>query len=157
MLGYANFKREFILETDASLRGLGAVLSQVDEQGKTHLIVYASQTLRPSEKSMRNYSSAKLELLALKWAVTEKFRDYLLGSKFTVYTDNNLLAYVQTSKLGASQIRWLSKLTLFDFNIIYRSGKTSQAADALNQHPKPNCKLESDSDSDDPVVLSYVM
>ena len=79
MLGYPDFEREFILETDASLRGLGAVLSQVDEQGKTHIIVYASQTLRPSEKSMCNYSSAKLELFALKWAVTEKFRDYLLG------------------------------------------------------------------------------
>ena len=120
VLGYPNFKREFILETDASLRGLGAVLSQVDEQGKTHIIAYASQTLRPSEKSMHNYSSAKLELLALKWAVTEKFRDYLLGSKFTVYTDNNPLAYIQTSKLGASQIHWLSKLALFDFNIIYQ-------------------------------------
>ena len=119
MLGYPDFEREFILETDASLRGLGAVLSQVDEQGKTHIIAYASWTLRPSEKSMHNYSSAKLELLALKWAVTEKFRDYLLELKFTVYTDNNPLAYIQTSKLGASQIHWLSKLALFDFNIIY--------------------------------------
>ena len=106
---------------------------------------------------MHNYSSAKLELFALKWAVTEKFRDYLLGSKFTVYTDNNPLAYIQTSKLGASQIHWLSKLALFDFNIIYRSGKTNQAADALSWCPEPNCKLESDSDSDsdDPVMLSY--
>ena len=80
----------------------------------------------------------------------------MLGSKFTVYTDNNPLAYVQTSKLGASQIRWLSELALFNFNIIYRSGKTNQAADALSQCPEPNCKLESDSDSDDPVMLSYV-
>ena len=103
VLGYPDFDREFILETDASLRGLGAVLSQVDDLGKTHIIAYASQTIRPSERSMHNYSSAKLELLALKWVVTEKFRDYLLGSKFTVYTNNNPLAYIQTSKLGASQ------------------------------------------------------
>ena len=108
---------------------------------------------------MHNYSSAKLELLTLKWAVTEKFRDYLLGSKSTFDTNNNPLAYIQTSKLGVSQIHWLSKLALFDFNIIYRSGKSNQAADDLSQHPEPNCRLESDDDSDndssDPVMLSY--
>ena len=58
-----------------------------------------------------------------------------------------------------SQICWLSELALFDYNIIYRSGKSNQAADALSWHPEPNCKLESDDDSDndssDPVVLSY--
>ena len=77
-------------------------MSQVDEEGKTHVIAYVSWTLRPSEKSMCNYSSAKLEILALKWAITEKCRDYLLGLKFSFYTDNNPLAYIQTSKLGAS-------------------------------------------------------
>ena len=49
---------------------------------------------------MQNYSSAKLELLMLKWAVTEKFRDYLLGSQFIAYTDNNPLAHVKESRLG---------------------------------------------------------
>ena len=102
MLGYPNFNREFILETDASLRGLGAVLSQVDDIGIVSVIAYASQTLRPLEQSMCNYSSSKLELLGLKWAVSKKFRDYLLGLKFTVYTDNNPLAYIQTRKLGVS-------------------------------------------------------
>ena len=66
VLGYPNFKREIILETDASLKGLGAVLSQQDNTGKVCIVAYASQTLRPSEQSMHNYSSAKLELLALK-------------------------------------------------------------------------------------------
>ena len=79
MLGYPDFNKEFILETDVSLRWLGAVLSQVDETGKVHVKAYTSWILRPSEKSMCNYSSAKLELLALQWAVTKKFRDYLLG------------------------------------------------------------------------------
>ena len=71
--------REFILETGASLKGLGVVLSQQDNTSKVHVIAYASWTIRPSEQSMHNYSSAKLELLDLKWAVTKKFRDYLLG------------------------------------------------------------------------------
>ena len=82
---------------------------------------------------MHNYSSAKLELLALKWSVCEKFRDYLIASKFTVLTDNNPLTYARTSCLGMSQIRWLSDLALFDFNIKYRVGKSNQAADTLSQ------------------------
>ena len=69
------------METDASFEGLGAVLSQ-EREGKKVVIAYASRALRPTEKNMDNYSSMKLELLALKWSVTEKFRDYLLGSKF---------------------------------------------------------------------------
>ena len=83
---------------------MAAVLSQEENTGKVHVISYMSQTLRPSKQSMHNYSSAKLELLDLKWAVTEKLWDYMLGLKFPVYTDNYSLAYIQTSKLGASQI-----------------------------------------------------
>ena len=95
VLKYPDFTREFILEIDASIRGLGAVLSQKDNTGE--VMAYMSQTFKPSEQSMHKYSSVKLELLALKWAVTEKFRDYLLGFKFIVYTDYNLLAYMQTN------------------------------------------------------------
>ena len=106
---------------------------------------------------MCNYSSAKLELLALKWAVTEKFWDYLLGSWFQVYTDNNLLAYVQESKLGASQIQWLSELALFDFTIKYRTGHSNRAADALSHRPfNPSCDVDSEStDSNEVEVISY--
>ena len=81
-------------------------------------------TLKPYEKSMKNYSSVKLELLALKWSVCEKFKDYLIGSKFTVLTDNNPLTYVHTSRLGTSQICWLSNLALFDFDLKYHVGKS---------------------------------
>ena len=100
VLGYADYNLPFVLETDACHRGLGAVLSQVQD-GKKRVIAFASRTLRPSERNMRNYSSMKLELLALKWAITDKFRGYLLGSSFTCFTDNNPLSHLQTAKLGA--------------------------------------------------------
>ena len=56
VLGYPDFNREFMLATDASLYGLGAVLSQQDETGKLHILGYASRSLHPSERSMHNYS-----------------------------------------------------------------------------------------------------
>ena len=133
VLAYPDYSKPFILEMDASLKGLGAVLTQKDDEGNFCVISYASHMLKPYECSMRNYSSAKLELLALKWAVCEKFKDYLIGSKFTVLTDNNPLTYICTSHLGASQICWLSDLALFDFEIKYRAGKSNQVADALSQ------------------------
>ena len=132
VLGYPNYSKPFILETDASLKGLGAVLTQEDDEGNFRIISYTSRTLKPYERSMRNYSSAKLELLALKWAMCEKFKDYLIGSKFTVLTDNNPLTYVCMSRLGAAQICWLSDLALFDFEIKYRAGKSNQVADTLS-------------------------
>ena len=112
VLGYPDINREFMLETNTSLQGLGAVLSQQDETGKLYVIAYASQSLCPSERSMHNYSSAKLELLAIKWVVMEKIHDYLLDLKFHVYMDISHLAYVRESKLGASQIQWLSEFGL---------------------------------------------
>lgn len=57
---------------------------------------------RPTEKNTVNYSSVKLEL-TLKWAMTEKFRKYLLGQKCTVFTDKNPLSYLQSAKLGAME------------------------------------------------------
>ncbi len=81
VLGYADYSLSFMLETDGSHDGLGAVLSQVQD-GKRRVIACASRRLQESEKNPINYSTMKLELLALKWAVTEKFRSYLLGQQF---------------------------------------------------------------------------
>ena len=94
LLGYPDFSIEFVLEIDASFHGLSAVLSQQQDHGLV-VISYASRGLRKHERNMNNYSSMKLELLALYWAVTVKFRDLLIGSKFVVFTDNNPLSYVQ--------------------------------------------------------------
>ena len=148
VLAYPDYTKPFILETDASLKGLGAVLSQKGNDGEIRVIAYASRSLRPSERSMRDYSSAKIELLALKWSVCEKFKDYLLGSKFTVFTDNNPLVYVKTSKLGAAQIRWLSELALYDFNIVYRTGRSNLVADALSRRPESEGEVRDQISSD---------
>lgn len=88
MLAYANFSLPFILEVDACQNGLGAMLSQ-EQEGKVRPLTYTSRTLNRTEKRMPNYSSMKLEFLALKWAMAEKFREYLLGCKVIVWTDNN--------------------------------------------------------------------
>jgi hypothetical protein len=109
----------FILETDASHQVLGAVLSQRQPDGRIRPVAYASRRLRPPERVETNYSSFKLELLVLKWAVCEKFRGYLLGAHFEVFTDNNPVAHFQTSKLGALEQRWAAQLAVFDFTIRY--------------------------------------
>ncbi|KAJ8006741.1 hypothetical protein DPEC_G00110370 [Dallia pectoralis] len=121
VLNYADFSLPFILEVDASYSGLGAVLSQ-EQSGKVRPVAYASRGLKPTERNMTNYSSMKLEFLALKWAMTEKFREYLLGQKCVVYTDNNTLSYLSTAKLGALEQRWAAQLSDFDFTIKYRPG-----------------------------------
>lgn len=99
VLAYADFSRPFILEVDASHSGLGAVLSQ-ELEGVVRPVAYASRGFKPTERNMTNYSSMKLEFLALKWAMTEKFREYLLGQRCVVFTDNNPLSYLHTAKLG---------------------------------------------------------
>ena len=65
--------------------------------------------------------------------MTEKFRPYLIGSHFTVYTDNNPLSYIQTSNLGATELRWVAQLAQFDYEIKYRSGRSNVNADALSR------------------------
>ena len=159
VLAYPDYSKPFILETNASLKGLGTVLSQKGDDNEIHVIAYASRSLRPSEKSMRDYSSAKIELMALKWSICDKFKDYLLGSKFTVFTDNNPLCYIKSSKLGATQICWLSELALYDFDIVYHSGKSNLVADALSRCPKVEEETEKEippkSDDDEWIMVSY--
>ena len=132
VLAYADFSHPFILEVDASHSGLGAVLSQ-ETDGRVRPVAYASRGLRPTERNMSNYSSMKLEFLALKWAMTEKFREYLLGNRCIVYTDNNPLSHLQSAKLGATEHRWAAQLASFDFEIKYRSGRCNKNADALSR------------------------
>ncbi|PIK41093.1 putative transposon Ty3-I Gag-Pol polyprotein [Apostichopus japonicus] len=135
LLAYPDFRRGFVLEVDASLKGLGACLQQADESGKLHPIAYASRGLRGAEKNYTDLSSFKLELLALKWAVTDKFKQYLLGSNCIVYTDNNPLTHLQSAKLGATEQRWVAQLASFTLDIRYKPGRQNRCADALSRCP----------------------
>ena len=94
VLAFANNIKEFLLETNASKEGLGAVLSQKQADGHYHLVTYGSQALTAHEE---NYHSTKLEFLVLKWAVTEHFKEYLPYQPFLVRTDNNPFTYIMTT------------------------------------------------------------
>uniref|UniRef100_A0A3Q3K843 Gypsy retrotransposon integrase-like protein 1 n=1 Tax=Monopterus albus TaxID=43700 RepID=A0A3Q3K843_MONAL len=132
VLGFADPQLPYILHTDASTSGLGAALYQIQD-GQPRALAFASRSLTRSEK---NYPAHKLEFLALKWAVTEKFSDYLYGATFTVVTDSNPLTYLlTTAKLDATGYRWLSSLSTFSFRIQYRAGKQNLDADALSRRP----------------------
>lgn len=97
------------------------------------MIAYASCGLSKSERS---YLTHKLEYLALKWAVCQKFNDYLYGSGYVVLTDNNPLTYVLTSvKLDAAGHRWLAALSTYNVSIEYRPGLANRDTDGLSRRP----------------------
>ena len=106
ILAYADYSKCFKVCTDALEQGLGAVLYQDQVDGTTRVIAYASRNLSKFEK---RYHSSKLEFLALRWSVCERFHEYLYGGKFQVYTDNNPLMYIlTTAKLDATGQWWVA-------------------------------------------------
>ena len=116
----ADYIKPFLLETDVSKDGLGVVLSQKQADGQYYPIAYGSRGLMPHEK---NHDSTKLEFLALKWAVTEHFKEYLPYQSFVVWTGNNLLMYIMsTPNLDAMGHQWVGALALFNFELEYRKG-----------------------------------
>ena len=125
------FQNLFKLHTDACGTGLGAVLYQTREDGTEAVIAYASRSLNKAES---HYPAHKLEFLALKWAVVEKFHEYLYRSTFDVHTYNNLLTFIlTTAKLDAASHCWVASLANYNFRLHYRSGKTNIDADALSR------------------------
>ena len=130
VLKFVDYLRPFMLETDASSDGLGAVLLQEEEDGKLHPIAYGSQSLTKAE---RKYHLGKTEFLTLKWAVTDHFKEYLIYQPFIVQTDNNPLTYLFTTpNLDACGHRWVASFTNFNFTIKYQCGRNNAATDALS-------------------------
>ena len=136
ILSFPDFNKPFLLETDASGRGLGAILSQKQADGRYHPIAYASHVMNETEQ---RYHSNKQEFLALKWAVTKQFHEYLSPygknrNEFVVRTDNNPLTYIFSSaNLDAAGQRWVACLTSYNFSLEYQKGKDNTVANFLSR------------------------
>ena len=135
ILAFPDFDKPFLLEMDASGKGLGAVLSQKQSDGRYHPIAYASHIMTQTEQ---RYHSNKQEFLALKWAVTEQFHEYLSPygknrNEFVVWTDNNPLTYIFSSaNLDAAGQRWVAQLASYNFALEYQKGKDNTVANFLS-------------------------
>ena len=142
ILSLAPTASEFILETDASYVGLGAVLPQRQEDGKVHPIAYASRSLDVHEKK---YGVTELETLGLVWAV-RYFRPYLLGHRTTVFTDHSAcLSLLNHPRPSGKLARWALTIQEMDLDIKHRSGKSNTNADALSRNPVHKYTANSDS------------
>jgi hypothetical protein len=127
-------EREVSVETDASDYALGACMSQVDDEGKRHPIMYHSRKFIAAEE---NYDVHDKELLAIV-DTFKTWRVYLQGTKYPVkvYTDHKNLTYFTTTKeLTRRQVRWNETLQEYNFVIMYTPGPLNARADALSRRP----------------------
>jgi hypothetical protein len=128
-LQYPDFSKEFVLTTDASNFGLGAVLSQ-GPIGQDLPVAYACRSLNDAET---HYITSEKELLAIVWA-TKYFRPYLYGWRFKIVSDHKPLVRVMNLKdPGSRLLRWRIQLAEYDYEITYRRGSQNTNADALSR------------------------
>ena len=135
VLSYPQFDRGFVLETDASVQGLGAVLLQIQEDQQLHPVAYASRALSPCEK---NYGITDLETLAVVWALSH-FKVYVYGQEVKVITDHTAVKSVLLNPdASGKHARWWAKVFesgLGNITICYRKGSENAPADALSRAP----------------------
>jgi hypothetical protein len=129
ILRHPDFERPFYLYTDASGTALGAVLQQIDEDGRDYVIAYASRSLTSAEQ---NYSTTEQECLAVVWAI-EKFHHYLGYRKFFLITDHAALKWLQSAAVKGRLLRWTIRLQPYKFEVIHKAGKKHTNADALSR------------------------
>ena len=121
---FPEFKEQFILTTDASNLGFGAVLSQ-----KGHPCLFISRTLNKAEEK---YTTSEKELLAIIWAM-KRLRQYLLGNKFKIQTDHKAFVWLHNVKDPSSRVlRWRLRMEEYDYDIEYVKGKENKVAVSLD-------------------------
>jgi len=129
ILSFPDFTLEFSIAADASQNGIGAVLFQEKNDTKKY-ISFVARSLSSSE---RNYGATQRELLAIIFAL-DKFRDYVYGRRFRLYTDHRSLVYLFTQKQQNYMInKWIETLLLFDFDIVYILGILNVLPDFLSR------------------------
>lgn len=144
-LSCPDFELPFVLQTDASSVGLGAVLTQKVGDAE-HVIAFASRALSDAEKK---YSTTEQECLAVVWAI-KKFRLYLEGYKFTVVIDHSSLRWLHNLKNPTGRLaRWALELLEYDYEIEHRKGTMHHVPDALSRIYEPHgdmCALATTED-----------
>ena len=129
MLAYPEFEKPFHVHADASKNGLGAILTQLDENEHHKVIAFASAPLKVAQKKT---TASVLECIGVVWAVTY-FRQYIHGRSFYVYTDH--LALVTTFKTPSTS-QTLDKLAThllgYDMHIMHAPGSKMTSPDALS-------------------------
>ena len=135
MLTFYDHRKETRVTADASLQGLGAMMEQLSDSGDWRPVCFASRRLSETEG---RYSNIEREALAVTWAC-ERFREYLIGLKFTIQTDHRPLCTLLGKKpledLTARIQRLRMRMMQFDFEITYIPGKEMWTADALSRSP----------------------
>lgn len=125
-----DFSQPFVIQTDASAFGIGAVLVQKRPDNSEQVISYISRSLSRAE---RNYSTTERECLAVVWAV-EKLRPYVEGYHFTVVTDHHSLVWLFKLPQPTGRLaRWIIRLQQFDFELVHRKGKDLVVPDLLSR------------------------
>ena len=149
VMAYFDPRRQTVATFDASPFGLGGVLTQVDSEGKSHVVAYASRTLTDVE---RRYSQTEREALSIVWGC-ERFHLYLYGAPFEIITDHRPLELIfnnPSSKPPARIERWGLRLQPYDYKVTYKPGN-SNIADYLSRHP-----LQSQPVRDRNIAEQYV-
>ena len=156
VMALPDLKGRFTIQTDASQKGLGAVLMTDMPDSKKVPVAFISRLLQGGEK---NYTTTELECLAVVWAV-EKFQGYIEQTSFTIETDHMAIRWLMALDRPKGRIaRWIMRLLPYDFEVVYRPGRINWVADGLSRYPVSNDPEELEAlaiepEFDEPVQIT---